>query len=150
QTNTTFPYSIPARSSQKLVTSGLPAMTQAESVRAIPNSGTASPSGLTIFSYRKNGVTVTEAGVPVIADGIAFRLYAEIEGQVGAPGSIQTDVAIANTSASTAMVTLELFDVDGNTTGLVGALTIPANGQVNTFLNGIPGLTALPASFKGV
>src|SRR5262245_38161910 len=97
-----------------------------------------------MFSFRNGGVTVTEAGVRAIAAGTAFRLYAE------ASASVQTGIAIANTSASAASVTLELTRMDGSSIGLTGTLSIPASGQAAVFLNQIQGFSSLPPSFQGI
>jgi hypothetical protein len=79
-------------------------------------------------------------------------MYAEVAGDFGnaAVGSIQTGLAVANLSATTATVNLELFKLDGSSTGLVGTMAVPANGQQATFLNQIPGFGALPMPFQGV
>ena len=38
------------------------------------------PDALAIFSFRNNGVTVSEAGVSAFPAGTAFRMYAEVSG----------------------------------------------------------------------
>src|SRR5262249_55028651 len=78
------------------------------------------------------------------------RLFAEAIGQFGGAGSIQTALAVANTSANAVTVTLELFDLNGSSTGLVGTVQLPANGQTSLFLKQVPGFTALRADFKGI
>lgn len=84
---------------------------------------------------------MSETSVPAVPAGNTFRLYAEASGDfnTNAIGSIQTGLAITNTSTNIATVTLELFRLDGSYTGQTGTLSIPANGQVATFLNRIPG-----------
>ena len=150
QSSTSFAYSIPARSSQKLQTSGATGSILTGSVRVVPSTGTVSPSGLAIFSFRNSGTTVAEAGVPAVPPGTAFRLYAEASGQFGAVGSIQTGFAIANASANVTTVTLELSKLDGSSTGLTGTVSVPGNGQVATFLNQIQGFASLQTPFQGV
>src|SRR5438093_1142167 len=132
-----FSYSIPARGSQKLQTSGTGSTILSGSVRATPAANGPAPSGLAIFSFRNNGKTVAEAGVPVSPVANAFRMYAEASGDFNnsTVGSIQTGAAITNNSGSAATVNLELNNLDGSSTGLTGTLQIPANGQVATFLN---------------
>jgi hypothetical protein len=100
----------------------------------------------------KDGVTVAEAGVPAVHEGTAFRLYAEVLGDFGnqAIGSIQTGLAVANTSSIDATVNLSLTRLDGSSTGLTGTLTVPANGQAALFLNQIPGFGSLPVPFGGI
>jgi sugar lactone lactonase YvrE len=144
QSGSSFTYSIPARSSQKLQTAGTASSVMIGSVRVVPASGTSSPSGLVIFSYRNSGITVTEAGVAAVAPGNAFRLYAEVSGPV------QTGIAVVNTSSNSTTVTLEATRLDGSFTGSTGTLTIPANGQTAVFLNQVPALNALATPFQGV
>jgi sugar lactone lactonase YvrE len=150
QTNSSFAYSIKPRTSQKFQTAGWSASAVSGSVRAVPNGGSASPSGLTIFSLRKDGTTTTESGVPAQAAGNAFRLYAESKEVFGDVGSIQTGLAVVNMSNGPATVVLELSRLDGTSTGLTGTLYLAANGQTAIFLNQIPGLTSLQTPFEGV
>jgi hypothetical protein len=150
QSNSIFNYSIPGGSTQKLQTSGIRSSTMTGSVRVEPSGNTASPSGLTIFSRRDNGITVSETGVSAAPSGNAFRLYAEVKGQPGAAGSIQTGVAMVNNSGSPAAVTFELYNLDGSFSGMTGTWNLPANGQDARFLNEISGFSALPASFQGI
>jgi hypothetical protein len=152
QFNTTFNYTIPARTSQVLQTSGDAQVITSGSVRVVPDVNTTAPSALAIFSYRNNGTTVAQAAIPAVPVGSAFRLYVEAAGDFasGAAGSIQTGLAVANTSADTAIVTLELSKLDGSSVGLTGTLSIPANGQTAIFLNQIPEFGSLPTPFQGV
>jgi hypothetical protein len=144
QLNTSFPYSIAAGSSQKFQTGGASTAVLVGSVRVVPATNTRAPSGLAIFSFRSGGNTVTEAGVPAMAAGTAFRLYAEMD------GPIQTAIAVANNSTDTAAVRLELSNLDGASSGLTGTLSIPPNGQTAIFLNEIQGFASLPKPFQGV
>jgi hypothetical protein len=152
QTGTTFNYAIPPRGSQKLRTSGSAGSTAIGSVRVAPVANTSSPTGLVLFSFRANGVTVTEAGVPAPSTGNVFRVYAEASGDFGRGliGSIQTGVAISNPSNVSTTVFLELKRLDGSATGLTASIVVPANGQVAKFLYQIPGLTGVQLPFQGV
>jgi sugar lactone lactonase YvrE len=144
-------YSIPARASQRLQTLGTSSSISTGSVRIIPAGGTA-PTGAAIFSFRNNGITVAEAGVSAVPSGTAFRLYAEASGDFSrsAAGSIQTGIAVANTSSATVNVTVDLTKLDGSAIGLTGILSVPANGQTAIFLNQIPGLESLQTPLQGV
>ena len=145
QSSSNFEYSIPARSSQKMQTAGTGASLILGSVRIIPASNTVVPSGLAIFSFRNAaGITVAEAGVQAATAGAAFRLYAE------ATGSIQTGIAVANTSSNAATVAVEVTRLDGSSIGLTGTLSIPANGQTAVFLNQVQGFGSLQVPFQGV
>lgn len=144
QAGSSVTYSIPARSSGKLQTSGGSAGVTVGSVRVVPATGSSSPSGLGIFSLRSGGMTVAEAGVPDVPAATAFRLYAE------AAGSVQTGLAVANTTAAPATVTLELTRLDGSSTGLTGTMIVPANGQSAMFLDQVQGFASLQVPFRGV
>jgi hypothetical protein len=152
QTATTFPYSIPARSSRTLRTAGTGGVIQSGSVRLTPATGGRTPVGLGIFSFRKDNITVAEAGVPAMRAGAAFRLYAEAAGFFSTQqiGSAQTGVAIVNVASTPATVNFEVTRLNGTSTGLTGVETIPANGHIAKFLNQISGLEGLQAPFQGV
>ncbi len=152
QTSDTFAYSIPARSSRRLLTAGADAAIQSGSVRLTPNANNRAPAALGIFTFKNAGVAVSEAGVQAMRAGAAFRLYAESAGNfnLGAIGSMQTGVAIANASATPATVNFELSGLNGTSTGMTGSVSIPANGQAAMFLGQIPGFGALQSSFQGV
>lgn len=137
QTISTAPYAISPRSSTRQATSGSGTAVQVGSVRVSPASGGIAPSGLSIFSYRIGGVTVTEAGVPALRSGTAFRTYVE------SSGGTQAGIAIANPSTSAASVDLEME-------GLSSTLNIPPGGQTALFLTEISGFRSLPSSIQGV
>jgi hypothetical protein len=99
---------------------------------------------LAIFSFRNDNVTVTEAGVPANPAGTAFRMFAEVQGDV------RTGIAVANAAASSATITVEAYRLDGASTGAAGTFTVPANGQTALFLNEIEGLEPLGTPFSGI
>lgn len=148
QSGSIFNYTVPGRSSRRFQTAGSGASAGVGSVRVIPSANGKAPSGLAIFSFRKAGVTVAEAGVSAAQPGPAFRLYAEAS-DVGT-ASIQTGVAIANGSSANARANFELTALNGGSTGLNGSVTLPGNGQVALFLNQIQGLASLTTPFQGV
>jgi len=136
---------MPRQSSFKLVTAGALASTLVGSVRVTPSAG-AAPASLVVFSFKKLGITVSEAGVPSI-QASAFRMYAE-ETAAGGTGAIQTGFAVANLSAAPVTVNLELTGLDGASTGQTAAVTMPGNGQVAKFLHeAFPSLTF---PFRGI
>jgi len=145
QTANTFNYTIPAKGSFKLSTSGALPGTLAGSVRVNPSTG-ASPSSLIVFSFKPGPITVSEAGVPGI-QGSAFRMYVEETAAAGI-GAIQTGFAIANPGSTAVTVNLELTNLDGSSTGQVAAVTVPGNGQVARFLHEAFPTLAFP--FKGI
>ena len=146
-TGSDFDYSIPPRSSQRFTTSNPSGALKAGSVRATPNSGNAAPSGLVVFSYAPAGKTLSEAGVPALPKGSAFRVYAEASGMPGQMGSINTGLAITNVAQASNTVTLEVTNLDGSLAAAPETLTLPPSGQVARFLNDI---FSLPDNFSGV
>jgi hypothetical protein len=143
QTGSSFPYSIPARSSRKFATAGTSPGPQAAqgSVRVVPTAaGGATPTALVVFSYKPSTITVAEAGVPVTT-GTAFRMYVET-----GPG-MDSGIAVANTSSSTASVTFDVTDLDGAAVISPVTISLPPSGQTAKFFSGIfPALV----SFQGV
>jgi len=138
-TSATFSYSIPGRGSFKLATSGAADLI-AGSVRIKPTSGNVQPVALSIFSYRQDGITVTEAGAPSIS-GSSFRMYAESG----------TGISLANTSSIAAVVRLELSRLDGSNTTFATSLNIPPNGHLSRFLFQLfPSISDGPPYFQGV
>ena len=146
-TGSDFDYSIPPRSSQRVTTSNPFGALNSGSVRAVPDSGNAVPSGLVVFSYAPAGKTLSEAGVPALPKGSAFRAYAEASGMPGQMGSISTGLAITNVGDTSNTVTLEVTHLDGSLAAAPEPLTLPPSGQVARFLNEI---FSLPDNFSGV
>ena len=146
-TGSDFDYSIPPRSAQRFITSNPFGTLTAGSVRATPNSGNAAPSGLVVFSYAPAGKTLSEAGVPALPKGSAFRVYAEASGMPGQIGSISTGLAITNVGDTANTVTLEVTNLDGSLAAAPETLTLPPSGQVARFLYDI---FSLPDNFSGV
>ena len=146
-TGSDFDYSIPPRSSQRFTTANPFGALNSGSVRAVPDSGNAAPSGLVVFSYAPAGKTLSEAGVPALPKGSAFRVYAEASGMPGQMGSISTGLAITNVGDTSNTVTLEVTHLDGSLAAAPEMLTLPPSGQVARFLNDI---FSLPDNFSGV
>jgi hypothetical protein len=144
----TSAYSIAPRSMQRIVAASGGSSISIGGVRVTPDAGSTSPSGLSIFSFNNGGVTVSEAGVPVLRPAQAFRMF-EIE--CGSyPGQLNTGIAIANPSATdSATVTLELTDLNGAATGMSSSLTLPPSGQTAAFIKQLPGFGSIPYPFHG-
>ncbi len=146
QTISTFPFTIPSGSSFKQVTAGTAETVQSGSIQIIPASGSMTPTSLAIFSNRPNGVTVAEAAV-LPATGSALRTYVEASGTSGAVGSINSGVALANAGATSATVSFDLTDLNGNPLAST-SIVVPGSGQMARFLDEVfPGIS-LPV--KGV
>ena len=147
RTGSSFDYSIPARSAQRFTTSNPAGRLAVGSMRATPSSGNTAPSGLVVFSFALGGKTVSEAGVPSLPKGSAFRAYVEASGTPGQAGSIRSGLAITNTAATSNTVTLEVTRLDGSLAVAPETLSLPPSGQVALFLDQI---FSLPNSFSGV
>ncbi|MBI4454709.1 MAG: RHS repeat protein [Acidobacteria bacterium] len=145
-TAASFSYSIPPRGARSFQTSGEADAARAGSVRITPQTGRA-PSGLGIFSFKTGGITVSEASVPALPLGKAFRMYTEIS---GAGGPVQTGIAIANSSNSAVTVNFELTTLAAVSTGLAGSAVVAANGQVALFVTEIAGFQSLALPFRGI
>jgi hypothetical protein len=148
-TATSFAYTLPAHGARVMVTSGGSSATRSGSARITPATGSSAPSASAVFSFKTSGITVTEAGVPAVAKGASFRLYAETLGTPGEVGSIETGVALANPSAETLSVQLALTDLSGKSIGSA-SVSIPARGQIAKFLSQIDGFQSLKPPFQGI
>jgi hypothetical protein len=145
-------YGIPPRSSVRFLTSGEGANVQVGSVRLVPAAGSANPSAFLVVSYRSQDITLLETIVPGISPNSSFSLYAERSGDFAGGGtdSIHTAIAVTNPSANPGQVNFELTNLDGTPTGLATSITVPGNGQIQTFLTELPGFANLANPFKGI
>jgi len=96
-----------------------------------PGAGSSNPSGLAIFSYRQNGVLVSEASVPAMPLFQSGRIYAEVNGLT------DTGVAFANPNTQAATITFNFTDASGVDFGNA-SFDIPAGGQLARFLDQAP------------
>jgi len=137
-------YSIPPRSSAKIVTSDLAAEIHTGAVHVYPASGSKAPVASTVFSFVQNGITVTESGAAATGTASAFRVFAEYG------GSLRTGVAVANVTSGSATLKFELLNMTGEPSGYAGLMLLAGNGHSSIFIDEIPGFVNLPASFRGV
>jgi hypothetical protein len=128
----TFNYTIPGHSAVRYVTGNLSPSVQAGSVQLTSSDGY-TPSMSAVFSYRNNGVTVTEAGVSAVPTSTAFRMYSEISSDP--TNSIASGVALANPTGSSVTVTIQAVGMNGISTLPALNLTLPPNGQSAQFVN---------------
>jgi hypothetical protein len=138
-------YSIPGRASWRYIASNADSSLHVGSGAAIPDQSNPAPVGIAVFSFKSGGITVSEAGVPSLHTGSAFRLF----GERSAKGDVRTGIGIVNPSERPTTVAFDLSNMDGSYTGLSGLLTIPEYGQCALFLDEVPGFEALPKPFKG-
>jgi hypothetical protein len=148
QVSATFAYTIPGRTSINLETAGLGAATQVGSVRITPAGGSPSPSAFAEFFLTTAGLTVTQASVQAHTPASSLRTFVETSGVPGAPLSIQSGLALTNTSTTTATATLELMESSGASTGLATTVSIPPSGHISMFLHQL--FPVMPPSFRGV
>jgi hypothetical protein len=149
ETNTSFVYGVPPRSSQKWRTSGSAMSPGTGSVRIVPSNGQAAPTPLVVISFKPATVTVSEASFSS-ASSTAVRTYVESSAAAGQAGQIQSGIAVANTSSSTATVRFELSQLDGSSIpGLNPAFVeLRDSAQITRFVAEL--FPALPATFKGI
>jgi hypothetical protein len=114
------------------------------SIEISPSGTGPAPVGLAIFRFRPDNVTVSETGVAAHAPGSSFVTYAETM------NGLRSGVAIWNGSSNPENIRLELFKLDGTSTGMTSALAVPARGQRALFLNEVPGFESLADGFQGV
>ena len=144
-----FSYSIRARTAVNLATFGATtAATAVGSILITPVSGSTAPSASTVFSYSKNGVTVSGASVQTQPTGTAFRTYVEVTSNTPGAGAIQSGIAITNNSSTSATVNFELNSLNGFGTGLAASVVIPPSGHTSKFVHELFPTLSLP--FRGV
>jgi hypothetical protein len=138
-----FTYSIPPRSSRRFTTPP-ENVTRVFSLQVRPDASNAAPVGSAVFTYMKDGVTVTAAGVDTLTAGSGFKLL------VDASQDVRTGFAVANLSENALTVNLDVYGIDGTYTGFSGSFQLPASGQRAMFLDELQGLAQLPKPFKGL
>jgi hypothetical protein len=130
------------RGGTSLRTSGTSMITSAGYGRIRPNTGSTTPAGVAIFSYRSGANLVSETGVPATAAIRSGRIYAEVN------GALDTGLAIANPNDQTATINFNFTDAAGNDLGS-GSTTVPANQQIAKFLDQTPFKTYSGTTFLG-
>jgi hypothetical protein len=103
------------------------------------------PVAMTLFSFNANGITVTQSGAAAGNGSSAFRLYVEALGN-----SLQSAIALANSSDSPVAVSFELMTLSGVPTEYRGSLTIPSRGHIAVFVHQLPGFSGVAPEFQGV
>jgi hypothetical protein len=142
-----FVYALPPRSGAHFRTNGAGSLTTGF-VRVIPDDGSSTPAATGVFGFRRNNVTVTEAGIQ--AGPLAFSQELVVSASGGfiiqAPGAIMSGLAIANPGATDATVQ---FALTASTGILLTTVTVPlaANTQLALFLNELFASIVMP--FEG-
>jgi hypothetical protein len=141
-----FPYTVLQSRTLKFILSSSSPTLQTGVVRVAANAGDHTPIPMAIFAYSPAGIRVSDAIVMGV-QGTQLRTYIETS-NVGSIGSVQSGLAIANASPVTANVTLQLFNLDGTSTGLTNTLSIPVGAKVAKFADEIFPSATTP--FKGI
>jgi hypothetical protein len=116
------------------------------------------PYGTAVFSYKQNGVTISEVGVPASPPTTRARIFIDYRSDVLAiaarPGSgtvdINTGIGLVNCGSVTANITFTLRNVDGFAIA-TGHGTLAAGNQVAKFINQLSDVASdfgLPANFQ--
>jgi hypothetical protein len=131
-----FQYLLKPRSAMRLETANTDPTFRVGSIRITPDNGQiTAPSTAALFFFKRNGVTVSEAGVSGAPAGTSFRTYAEASGNDREIGFLETGLAFANPSGIPAVITLQLQTMSGQAVGSPVTFTLPANGQVAKFIS---------------
>jgi hypothetical protein len=130
---------------------------QAGYATAAVHSGS-NPYGAAAFSFRQNGIIVSEAAVPSTPPTTAARIFIDYRNNIDAvPGrseagtvDINTGIAVVNSRSATAVVTYVLRDLNGNTL-TTGHGTVAAGLHFACFIDQLKNVAAadfnLPANF---
>jgi bacillolysin len=149
--------SIPGGGASVTSTAGSGAMTQVGYAETTIESGTA-PYALAAFSFKQNGVTISEAGVPASPPTTSARIFIDRRVAVNALPAhddagtvdINTGIAVANRGVKTANVTYILRDLNGNIL-TTGRGTIAAGSHFAKFIDQFEEIAdgfSMPADFS--
>jgi len=117
-------------------------------VKITPSGGSPAPSTVGLIHYQNNGVTTGVASFAALSQTLATRTYVESAGVAPAADAVDTGLAIGNITSKSLAVQLELMNFDGTPTGQSVTMSLPGNGLVTKFVEGL--FPQMPASFKGV
>ena len=142
--STALSYTIAPRSEKTLhFSEGIPDL-KTGSARIIPAEGSATPSAAAMFSYRPNGVTLTEASITASLAAPAFQVDVERNGT-----ATRTGVAVVNASDASTTVSFDLSDA-GSAAGWHLTRTFGPRERISLYLEEIAGFDQLPESFRGI
>jgi hypothetical protein len=148
---------IPSGGTARVSTPSVNSSTHSGYAKVVVNSGSA-PYGTAVFSFRQNGVTVAEAGVPASPPTSSARIFIDYRSRVTAvPGridsgliDINTGIAIVNNGTIPANVIYILRDSNGNIL-TTGNGTILAGHHIAKFIDQFREVASdfnLPANFR--
>jgi YD repeat-containing protein len=107
------------------------------------NSGSA-PYGTAVFSYKQNGVVVSEVGVPSSPPTKSAKFF--VDYRTTGPVAVYTGFAAVNQGTAAATLTLTLRDKDGNTLA-AGATPLKSSEHIAKFLDQLAPGFQLPSGF---
>jgi Leucine-rich repeat (LRR) protein len=139
-----FRYAIAPGGAFLLRTDGFPEGAKTGWVKLVPDAGTATPIGSAVFGFNRNGVLVSESGVPAALSTTHARVYVDLT------GNHNTGLAIANLNVDRGSVKIKAFQTDGVTpigTSL-GPLVLAGNGNTAQFAHQF--VEGLPVGFIGI
>jgi hypothetical protein len=136
----TLSYSVPARSSRRIIPITTGSTLRTGSARLIVNGG-ALPSGAALLRFSTADGVVVETIDPAIAPGLSFRGYGE------SSAVARTGLVVANTTGQQASVTVDLRNLSGAFVGTTH-FDIPPLGQRVALIDELPGIITGPA-FQG-
>ena len=140
-------YTVSPRSSRKLQAAG-GAEVRTGSFVVTPDRDNVTPSVAAIYNYAVQGSIVSATGADAVPAAMELQIYSEVSGLSGAAGSIESGLAIVNTSTEIADINFELITLHGESVA-AGALQLQPNGQSHSFVAELPGVENLPNPFQG-
>jgi hypothetical protein len=136
----TVPFTLTDRGTESVTTQGGSSDPVKVGYARITDSAGGAPSGLAIYSYRQNGILISESAAPASRLLNQGRIYAETS------VSTRTGLAIANPNPDPAVVSFTFTDENGQDI-FSSSASIPASGQISAFLN--EGPFNGPSTFSG-
>jgi serine/threonine protein kinase len=140
----TFAYSISPGGVYVLQTEASLRDVQTGWAELIPDGGTTTPAAAGILQFIRDGILVTETGIPSVAPTTHARMF--LDTSVGR----NTGVAIGNPGNVPLNLSLQVYQMDGTTrAGMTnGPITLEANGHAASFVDQL--ISGLPSGFRGV
>jgi len=139
-----FAYSIPPGGVYVLQTDASPQDVQTGWAELIPDGGTITPVGAGVLQFIRDGVLVTETGIPSVAPTTHARVF--VDTSLGH----NMGMAIGNPGNAPLNLSLQAFQMDGTTQAGVadGPIALDARGHAASFVDQL--ISGLPPGFQGV
>jgi hypothetical protein len=140
----TFAYSIPPGGVYVFQTEASSRDVQTGWAELIPDGGTITPAAAGILQFIRDGILVTETGIPSVAPTTHARMFLDTS------SGRNTGVAIGNPGNAPVNLSLQVLQMDGTTQAGVanGPITLEANGHAASFVGQL--FSGLPSGFRGV